>query len=170
VSTVPCFPTLRTDIAGLAVADLARQFGTPTFVYDSAMIRRRLADLAAFDHARYAQKACSNLAVLALLRRAGALVDAVSGNEIRRALAAGYAAAGSPPPIVYTADIFDADALDLCIAALPAAQARARSRCASIPASATATAARRTPVATSRSTASGTSRLPSAWPWPRAAA
>ncbi len=155
----------------MAVAELARRFGTPAFVYDAAMILRRLADLAAFDYVRYAQKACSNLAMLDLLRRHGALVDAVSAGEIRRALAAGYAAEGSPPPIVYTADIFDAEAstcasssgihvncgspdmIDQLGRRCPAA---ARSRCGSIPASATATAARRTPAATSRSTASGT--------------
>ena len=66
------FSTTRTDIAGIAVDELARQFGTPTFVYDAAVILQRLADLAAFDHVRYAQKACSNLAVLDLLRRHGA--------------------------------------------------------------------------------------------------
>ena len=107
---------IRSEIAGVGVAELARRFGTPTFVYDAAVILRRLADLAAFDVVRYAQKACSNLAILDLLRRRGALVDAVSGGEIRRALAAGYAAAGDPPPIVYTADVFDAEALDLCVA------------------------------------------------------
>jgi len=110
----PAFSITRTDIAGIPVAALARQFGTPTYVYDAAMILKRLADLAAFDHVRYAQKACSNLAVLDLLRRHGALVDAVSAGEIRRALAAGYDTQGTPPPIVYTADIFDAEALDLC--------------------------------------------------------
>ena len=109
------FSTTRTHIAGIPVSDLARQFGTPTFIYDAAMILRRLADLAAFDHVRYAQKACSNLAVLDLLRRHGALVDAVSAGEIRRALAAGYTIEGTPPPIIYTADIFDAEALDLCV-------------------------------------------------------
>ncbi len=107
--------SVRTEIAALPVADLARRFGTPTFVYDAAMMLRRLGDLAAFDHVRYAQKACSNLAVLDLLHRHGALVDTVSGGEIRRALAAGYLPEGSPPPIVYTADVFDAEALDLCV-------------------------------------------------------
>src|SRR5262249_12552378 len=63
----------------------------------------------------YAQKACSNLAILDLMRREGVLVDAVSAGEIRRALAAGYVAAGDPPPIAYTADIFDREALDLVV-------------------------------------------------------
>ncbi|MGA2032069.1 MAG: diaminopimelate decarboxylase, partial [Thermoguttaceae bacterium] len=99
-------------MAGLALADLARQFGTPTFLYDAAAILRRLGDLAEFDYVRYAQKACSNLAILDLLRRQGVLVDAVSAGEIRRALAAGYSAGGTPPPLVFTADIFDAEALD----------------------------------------------------------
>lgn len=113
--TPPEFSASRTEIAGIAVADLARRFGTPTFVYDAAVMLQRLADLKAFDQVRYAQKACSNLAILDLLRRHGALVDTVSAFEIRRAMAAGYTAAGSPPPIVYTADVFDADALDLCV-------------------------------------------------------
>jgi diaminopimelate decarboxylase len=109
------FSTTRTHIAGILVTELARQFGTPTYIYDASVILRRLSDLAAFDHVRYAQKACSNLAVLDLLRRHGALVDAVSAGEIRRGLAAGYAIKGTPPPLAYTADIFDAEALELCV-------------------------------------------------------
>ena len=106
---------LREEIAGLSVAALVREFGTPTFVYDAAAIGRRIAELSAFDVVRYAQKACSNLAIVDFVRRHGALIDTVSAGEIRRALAAGYAATGDPPPIVYTADIFDAASLDLCV-------------------------------------------------------
>lgn len=109
------FDTLRTEIAGQSVADLADRFGTPLYVYDAATIRERIADLDAFDVVRYAQKACSNLAILDLIRRGGVLVDAVSAGEIQRALAAGYVPHGDPPPIVYTADIFDRDALDLVV-------------------------------------------------------
>ena len=145
------------------------------------MIRRRLADLAAFDIVRYAQKACSNLAMLDLLRRDGALVDTVSAGEIRRALAAGYPPDGDPPPIVYTADIFDAESLDLVVerdihvnCGSPdmidqygrRRPGPARSRCGSIPASATATARRPTPAANTRSTASGTSNSATASPGP----
>ena len=104
---------------------LVGELGTPLYAYDAATIRRRCHDLAAWDTIRFAQKACSNLAVLALVRQEGVLVDAVSTGEIHRALAAGYAAHGPnqpgsdglPPahPIVYTADIFDRASLDAVV-------------------------------------------------------
>lgn len=109
------FPTLRHEIAGVSVVDLARQFGTPTYVYDAAKIEERIEDLRAFDAIRYAQKACSNIALLDLARRRGVLVDAVSAGEIARALAAGYPASGDPPPVVYTADLFDRESLELVV-------------------------------------------------------
>jgi diaminopimelate decarboxylase len=103
------------QIAGTPIVELARRFGTPLYVYNAAVIRRRLAELADFDVVRYAQKACSNLSILDLVRRAGAMVDAVSAGEIRRALAAGYKPQGDPPPIVFTADVFTAESLALCV-------------------------------------------------------
>jgi diaminopimelate decarboxylase len=112
----PVFATSRLEIAGIPVTDLGRRFGTPTYVYDAAMILQRLQDLAAFDHVRYALKACSNLAILDLLHRHGALVDTVSAGEMQRAMAVGYAPQGDPSPLVYTADIFDRESLELCAA------------------------------------------------------
>jgi diaminopimelate decarboxylase len=110
------FSTLRTSIAGVPIAELVARFGTPTYVYDAEKILARVRDLARFDVIRYAQKACSNIAILDLVRRAGVLVDAVSAGEIHRALAAGYQPGqGDHPPIVYTADIFDQAALDLVV-------------------------------------------------------
>jgi len=111
----PTFSANRQQIASISVSELAKQFGTPTYVYDSAKIVERIQDLAAFDVIRYAQKACSNLAILDLVRKHGVQVDAVSSWEIKRALKAGYATHGEPCPIVYTADIFDQEALDLCV-------------------------------------------------------
>ncbi len=111
--TVGPFPTLLTEIAGVSVVELAQRYTTPFYVYDAAKIVERIEDLRAFDVIRYAQKACSNLAILELVRRSGGLVDAVSAGEIRRALAAGFSAHGAPPPLVYTADIFDHESLDL---------------------------------------------------------
>jgi diaminopimelate decarboxylase len=119
----PSMPLVRREIAGVPIAELARAYGTPLYVYDAAMIRQRCRDLAAWDTIRFAQKACSNLAILDLVRCEGVLVDAVSAGEIHRAIAAGYpshapvamsqAGAFPPaPPIVYTADIFDRESLD----------------------------------------------------------
>ena len=115
MTTSSRFRTSRTEIAGVSVTEIARQFGTPTFVYDAAKVVQRFEDLRAFDDVRYAPKACSNLAILDLLRRQGALVDTVSAGEVRRALAAGYAPEGDPPPIVYCADVFDRETLDLVV-------------------------------------------------------
>jgi diaminopimelate decarboxylase len=70
------FSTIRTEIGGISVSDLAQQFGTPTYVYEAAKIVERLNDLSAFDAVRYAQKANSNIAIVDLVRRHGGLVDA----------------------------------------------------------------------------------------------
>jgi len=115
IAAAPEFSTHQTHFAGLAIAPLAESFGTPLYLYDAELIRQRIADLAAFDVVRYAQKACSNLAILDRVRRAGAVVDAVSAGEIRRALAAGFTPHGETPGIVYTADIFDRESLDLVV-------------------------------------------------------
>lgn len=89
---------------------LAEQFGTPLWVYDAATIRQRIAQVSNFDTVRFAQKACSNIHILKLMREQGVKVDAVSRGEVLRALAAGYQA-GEPSEIVFTADLFDADTL-----------------------------------------------------------
>jgi diaminopimelate decarboxylase len=114
--TVSSFSTTRTDIGGLSIPELVARFGTPCYVYDRSIIDQRVAELASFDLIRYAQKACSNIAILDRLRRLGVMVDAVSVGELRRAMAAGYPLHGNPHPIVYTADIFDTESLELIAA------------------------------------------------------
>ncbi len=111
----PEFPEVRNEIAGFPVAELARQFGTPSYVYDAEIIAARVDALRSFDVVRYAQKACSNIAILDRVKRAGAVVDAVSAGEIERGLHVGFDPRSSPPGIVYTADLFDDDALDLVV-------------------------------------------------------
>lgn len=111
--STPQFATSRHEIAGQSVAELAKRYGTPLYVYDARVISQRIADLETFDVIRYAQKACSNLAILDRMRKQGVVVDAVSAGEIHRAFAAGYTAADHQ--VVYTADIFDAAALDLVV-------------------------------------------------------
>jgi diaminopimelate decarboxylase len=113
--TIGPFPVLQNEIAKLPVVELARQFGTPLYVYDAAKIAERVADLRAFDVVRFAQKANSNLAIMDWIRRQGALVDTVSAGEMHRALAAGYQLGTDPPQIVYTADIFDRGSLEMVV-------------------------------------------------------
>lgn len=75
---------------------IADQVGTPVWVYDAAHIRARYAALdtalASVPHRiHFAVKANSNLAVLRVLRAAGAAADIVSVGELERVLAAGFA-------------------------------------------------------------------------------
>ena len=84
-------------IEGCAVADLARQFGTPLYVYSRSGMLEALAAyqraLLGRDHlVCYAMKANSSLAVLQTLAQAGCGFDIVSGGELERGLAAGIPA------------------------------------------------------------------------------
>jgi len=92
---------LRFD--GHALADLARRFGTPLFVYSRPAM---LAALAAYEQALqgrshlvcYAMKANSTLAVLQTFAQAGCGFDIVSGGELARVLAVG----GDPAKVVFS--------------------------------------------------------------------
>ena len=92
---------------------VAEQFGTPVWLYDRATIEARITELQSFDVVRYAQKANSNLGLLSLMRKHGVVVDAVSAGEIVRALRVGFSPREKVSGIVFTADLFDRDALDL---------------------------------------------------------
>ncbi|WP_312828656.1 diaminopimelate decarboxylase, partial [Pantoea anthophila] len=89
---------------------LARRYAGPFWAYDAQIIQARIAQLQAFDVIRFAQKACSNIHILRLMRAAGVKVDSVSLGEIERALAAGYQPGGDE--IVFTADLFDQPTLE----------------------------------------------------------
>ncbi|WP_353234813.1 diaminopimelate decarboxylase [Diaphorobacter ruginosibacter] len=91
---------------------LADEFGTPLWVYDAETIRSRIAALKSFDTIRFAQKACSNIHILELMRAQGVKVDAVSRGEILRALAAGFKPGfDEPSDIIFTADVMDESTL-----------------------------------------------------------
>lgn len=83
-------------MSGVPLASIADAMGTPTYVYSADVIQRRFH---ALDHALaavphricYAVKANSNLAVLRVLKDCGAGADIVSGGELKRALAVGFA-------------------------------------------------------------------------------
>ena len=85
----------------------ARQHGTPCWVYDASVIRARIRQLRGFDVIRFAQKACSNIHILRLMREQGVKVDAVSLGEIERALLAGFTPGLERAELVFTSDLMD---------------------------------------------------------------
>lgn len=89
------------------LSSLPERFGSPLWIYDAGLIERQIATLRAFDTIRFAQKACSNLHILRLMRQAGVKVDAVSLGEIERALLAGFQPGSEAEEIVFTADVID---------------------------------------------------------------
>ncbi len=106
----------------VALDGIAAGAGTPCYVYSSAAI---LENYRAYDSGLgdvphticYAVKANSNLALLALLAKAGAGFDIVSGGELYRVLKAG----GDPSKIVFSgvgktaAEIEEALAAGICV-------------------------------------------------------
>ena len=87
----------------VALADLAHRVGTPAYVYSRQTIldnyRSYAWAFADLPHTVcYAVKANSSLAVLALLAKAGAGFDIVSGGELYRVLEAG----GDPAKVVFS--------------------------------------------------------------------
>ncbi len=90
-------------VEGLPLAALARQHGTPLFVYSKAAMLDALdAYQRGFAGRKaaicYAMKANSSLGVLQVFARAGCGFDIVSGGELERALAAGAA----PQDIIFS--------------------------------------------------------------------
>ncbi len=100
------------------LADVAARAGTPAYVYSSAAI---LANYQAYDDAFgdlphgicYSVKANSSLALLALLARAGAGFDIVSGGELFRVLQAG----GDTSKVVFSGVGKHADEVEDALAA-----------------------------------------------------
>lgn len=93
----------RLHAESLPLADIARDFGTPTYVYSRAALTEAFQ---AYQHALgdhpglvcFAVKANSNLGVLGLLADLGAGFDIVSEGELERVLLAG----GKPEKIVFS--------------------------------------------------------------------
>src|SRR6478735_5511779 len=83
------------QVQGLALTEIAKEFGTPLYVYDGRKIVAQLQNLKnAFSEnplkVKFAMKALSNVSILKLLKKHGAGVDAVSIYEAQLAMRAGF--------------------------------------------------------------------------------
>ncbi|WP_349407630.1 diaminopimelate decarboxylase [Pseudalkalibacillus sp. SCS-8] len=85
------------EIGGVDTIELAKEYGTPLFVYDVAKIRQQAkAFLTTFKERRvdakvsYASKAFSSVAMVQLMEEEGLHLDVVSGGELYTALQAGF--------------------------------------------------------------------------------
>ena len=83
--------------------DIAKTFGTPVYVYEQTLIQSQIQKLQKFFQAfpneiHYAMKANENPEILKIILQNGLGVDAVSVNEIKRALSVGF----SKEKIIYT--------------------------------------------------------------------
>ncbi|MFO7823043.1 MAG: diaminopimelate decarboxylase [Cyclobacterium sp.] len=96
------------SIQGIPLLDIARKYDTPVYVYDGQKILQQVAALKkAFSAVnmkiKYATKALSNISILQLMRKAGTGVDAVSIEEVKICLHAGFL----PSDIMYTPNCVD---------------------------------------------------------------
>ena len=90
-------------IQGLAVTQLAQQFGTPLYVYDSNKIVDQINTLKqAYTGAdlkiKYAAKALTNISILKFIRAQDVGIEVVSPQEAQLALRAGF----NPSEILFT--------------------------------------------------------------------
>jgi len=99
---------------------LAEKVGTPFWLYDASVIRQRIAAIKFLTEtegvqARFAMKACPATKILREMAKAGIWIDAVSGNEVLRAIRAGHPAGNNPPAILFTSDVFRDNALEVIL-------------------------------------------------------
>jgi diaminopimelate decarboxylase len=94
---------MATPLSDNQLIGIAEKFGTPVYVYDTAVIAeqyRRLCTAFSTTSARffYAAKALSNVSILRFMKEIGTSLDCVSINEVRLGLMAGF----RPDEILFT--------------------------------------------------------------------
>lgn len=110
----------ETFLDQIDVSRLAAQVGTPFYVYSAEVLRRRIADVRdALAHPqlqpRFAMKACSTRRILEEIRQHDVWIDSVSGNEVVRALRAGFAHGAQPPVVLLSADVLRDNAISVVL-------------------------------------------------------
>jgi diaminopimelate decarboxylase len=84
-------------IGGVSTVDLVKQYGTPLYVYDVALIRERargfkktFRELGVKAEVAYASKAFSSIGIFQLMKEEGLSLDVVSGGELYTAMKAEF--------------------------------------------------------------------------------
>ncbi len=89
-------------IDGVSLAEIAEEYGTPSYVYSESLIKQNLEEYTSSvrneDKICYAVKSNSNLSILKLLADNGSGFDVVSGYELQRCLLAG----ADPKKIIFS--------------------------------------------------------------------
>jgi diaminopimelate decarboxylase len=98
---------------GVNPLDLCKEFGTPLYVYDAAIMARQYRRItSAFTYPKvkihYACKALTNINVMKLFRKWGAGIDCVSIQEVQLGIKAGF----EPKDILYTPNFASVEEYD----------------------------------------------------------
>jgi len=104
------------EINGVDVLGLCKEYGTPLYVYDAAVIERQYNKLMnAFPNKNmkisYACKALTNISILKFIKNLGAKLDTVSIQEVQLGLKAGF----EPKDIMYTPNCVNIDEINKAV-------------------------------------------------------
>jgi len=104
------------QIGGVNVLELCKEYGTPLYVYDAAIIERQYNRLKnAFGKTKvdihYACKALNNILVLKFIKNLGGSLDTVSIQEVQLGLKAGF----EPNDIMYTPNCVNIDEINRAV-------------------------------------------------------
>ncbi len=107
---------MQFKIGNIPIDDLAKNFGTPLYVYDQEQIEKNINALKEYItypkvFIKYACKANSNLNILKLVKEHGLGIDTVSMGEVFLALKAGF----KPNEILFTGDNSTEEELAYCV-------------------------------------------------------
>ncbi len=98
----------ETEVQGIQLTDLVKEYGSPLYVYDTESIEYQYKKLVgSFNDTniriKYATKALSNISILKYMNKIGIGLDVVSIEELKIGIKAGYAA----KEIMYTPSCVD---------------------------------------------------------------
>ncbi|HWB62920.1 MAG TPA: diaminopimelate decarboxylase, partial [Chitinophagales bacterium] len=103
-------------IGGIAVSELCERYGTPLYVYDTAIMERQYNQLknalsGANTKIKFACKALNNINVLKYFKSLGAGLDTVSIQEVWTGIKAGF----DPKDIIYTPNCVSMEEIELAV-------------------------------------------------------